>query len=88
MEKVTNISDITDSMNQPVRKSSGPAFRRYIRDEIVAKSKMELIKPKKRANYAINLMFHFFGFLRPSSSRLSVDIVRSGASERRLVNSI
>ena len=52
------------------------------------KSKMELIRPKNTTNLAINPILHFFGALRPSSSRLSVDIVSNGASVSKLFNSI
>ena len=52
------------------------------------KSNVESMTPKKTMNLAIDLVLHFFGVLRPSSSRLSVDMASNGASENRFTNSI
>src|SRR5437879_390685 len=87
-------------MNQPVLKtatfdSEGFKIERpkvipvnERRNQIVTKSKTELSPPKNTEKFFTKLRFQFFGFFNSSSSTLSFEIERSGASVRRLVRRI
>ena len=70
--KMTRVWVARDSTNQPVRNSAGPAWKIQSMTPKVAKSKIELIGPKKSMNRRMKAMSQRDGRTSCSSSTWSV----------------
>src|ERR1035438_4963953 len=77
IRKTTSDCVASDSTNQPVRKSSGPALKMSSITAKVAKSKIDEIGPKNAMKRRMNFVSQWDGRSSISSSTLSVGIVIS-----------
>src|ERR1051326_2466608 len=88
MTSITSVCVANDSMNQPAKKSSGPALKIQSITPNVRKSYKELIGPSPNMKRWIMRASHFRGRATQVASTLSVGILNCEMSYRKLLSRI